>query len=701
MNKITGTKPKALTLRQTAEEHLKQKQVKPRPESSGIELMKLFHELELQKIELELQNEELIQAKEAADVATQKYSALYNFAPSGYCTLTDLGEIVELNPSAANMLGKNSKLLINSRFGFFVSDDTKKRFNLFLNNVFHIQTEQLCEVTLLNEGSSPKTVYLIGLVSKNIEHCYVNIVDITEKKQAEELLKESEFKFRDLVSDMQVGVLLQSSDSKILLSNPKAIELLGISENQLLGKTSFDPDWNVIHEDGSPFPGHTHPVPHAIATRQSVHDVIMGVYRPSLGDRVWLKVDAELQFNKDESIRQVVCSFIDITERKKAEAELSKQNNLFNTLLKNLKIGVYMIEVPSGKPILANDESFNLLGRGILPEAHSSTISKVYDLYKSGSGLPYPNEELPLVEAMNGVSKHVDDMFVVKPDGEITELEVFGSPIIDDKGKIWASLVSFQDITERKKTDWQLKRKMTELTDAYKQLDQYFSDNQELKQFAYISSHQLQQPLRTISNYIQIIEEEYSGILDSNALKHLNTVKDSTDRMNSLILALSDYSRLGQNRILQSVDCKILMNDVIADLQSVIETSDVRIEVSEMPVLKGYEVELRQVFQNLLSNAIKYQNKGSRPEIKIGSEKINGMWQFYVKDNGIGIPTDNHEKIFNIFQRMHINEEEYEGKGIGLAFCKKIVELHQGKIWVESTLGLGTTAYFTIPNLIM
>jgi light-regulated signal transduction histidine kinase (bacteriophytochrome) len=171
--------------------------------------------------------------------------------------------------------------------------------------------------------------------------------------------------------------------------------------------------------------------------------------------------------------------------------------------------------------------------------------------------------------------------------------------------------------------------------------------------------------------------------------------------MNSLVLALSDYSRLGLNKKLQSVDCKILMNDVIADLQSVIKTSDASIEVSGMPVLKGYEVELRQVFQNLLSNAIKYQNKDSRPEIKIGSEKINGMWQFYVKDNGIGIPTDNHEKIFNIFQRMHINEEEYEGKGIGLAFCKKIVELHQGKIWVESTLGLGTTAYFTIPNLIL
>jgi PAS domain S-box-containing protein len=140
----------------------------------------------------------------------------------------------------------------------------------------------------------------------------------------------------------------------------------------------------------------------------------------------------------------------EITERKKVEDELIKQNNLFNTLLENLQIGVYMIEVPSGKPLLSNEASFNLLGRGILPEANSSTITKVYDLYKTGTNIPYPNEDLPLVVAMSGVSKHVDDIEVMKPDGTRTALEAFGSPIRDNKGNIWAGLVSFQDITERK-----------------------------------------------------------------------------------------------------------------------------------------------------------------------------------------------------------------------------------------------------------
>jgi diguanylate cyclase (GGDEF)-like protein/PAS domain S-box-containing protein len=124
------------------------------------------------------------------------------------------------------------------------------------------------------------------------------------------------------VWDMQVGVLLQGPQAEILLSNPKALKLLGISEDQLLGKTSFDPDWNVIHEDGSPFPGTTHPVPQAIATRRSIQNVVMGVYRPSTADRVWLSVDAEPQLNDDGTIRHVVCSFIDITERKQAEDKL-------------------------------------------------------------------------------------------------------------------------------------------------------------------------------------------------------------------------------------------------------------------------------------------------------------------------------------------------------------------------------------------
>lgn len=168
--------------------------------------------------------------------------------------------------------------------------------------------------------------------------------------------------------------------------------------------------------------------------------------------------------------------------------------------------------------------------------------------------------------------------------------------------------------------------------------------------------------------------------------------------MSTLIKSLLDFSRLGHNTKLTLVDCKSLIDVVMLDLGTMIKNSNTEIEVSEMPTLNIYEVEIRQVFQNLITNAVKFQKEGTRPKIKIHSKKINDIWQFCVNDNGIGINPLYFERIFDIFQRLHTNDK-YEGNGIGLSNCKKIIESHHGKIWVESTPEQGTSFYFTIPNL--
>jgi light-regulated signal transduction histidine kinase (bacteriophytochrome) len=223
--------------------------------------------------------------------------------------------------------------------------------------------------------------------------------------------------------------------------------------------------------------------------------------------------------------------------------------------------------------------------------------------------------------------------------------------------------------------------------------------NKELEQFTYIASHDLREPLRTVSNYMKVFEEDYSELLDDNGHRYLHSINNATKRMSQLIKSLLDFSRLGRNINFTLVDCKTLIYDVIADLETMIKTSNAVIEVEQMPILKLYETEIRQVFQNLITNSIKFHKKDTPPKIQIRSEKLNEKWKFAVCDNGIGIAPEHFERVFDIFQRLHINEEEYEGNGIGLANCKKIIQLHQGEIWIESIIEQGTTFYFTIPIL--
>ena len=224
--------------------------------------------------------------------------------------------------------------------------------------------------------------------------------------------------------------------------------------------------------------------------------------------------------------------------------------------------------------------------------------------------------------------------------------------------------------------------------------------NKGLEQFSYIASHDLQEPLRTVANYMRVFEEDYIGKLDDTAHRYIRSVNNAIGRMSILIKSLLDFSRLGHNTKLTFVDCKKLVEVVISDLETIIKTSNAVIEVFEMPSLNVYEIEIRQVFQNLITNAIKFRKENTRSRIKIRSEKVNDEWKFSFNDNGIGISPVYYERIFDIFQRLHTNEK-YEGNGIGLSNCKKIIEAHQGKIWVESNPLEGTTFYFTIPNLII
>ncbi len=277
------------------------------------------------------------------------------------------------------------------------------------------------------------------------------------------------------------------------------------------------------------------------------------------------------------------------------------------------------------------------------------------------------------------------DLCALTRDGREIQVEIGLHPIHTQNGLlVQASII---DITERKIQEAIITRHVIELE----------AKNRELEQFTYIASHDLQEPLRTITNYIHLVKEDF-GQLHTELPMYITTIEQSAKRMQSLVKGLLDFARLGRDKVLVTADSGRLVTNVIADLQNLITHSQAKIFISDMPHLNVYETELQQLFQNLIINAIKFRREFVPPVIQIASEQVEGEWRFSVRDNGIGIAAEYHERIFHIFQRLN-KDTEYEGYGIGLANCKKIAELHGGKIWVESEPGSGSTFYFTIAKL--
>lgn len=221
--------------------------------------------------------------------------------------------------------------------------------------------------------------------------------------------------------------------------------------------------------------------------------------------------------------------------------------------------------------------------------------------------------------------------------------------------------------------------------------------NREMEQFAYIASHDLQEPVRTISNFAQLLHTDYSGKFDETADKSLSFIIKAADRMSSLIKGLLDYSRIGRELRISTVDCTQVLEDLKEDLSSIIQETKTSLIVDPLPEVIGNETDIRLVFQNLINNAIKFRREDVIPEIKISVLEGKRFWKFTCTDNGIGIAEKHQKRIFQIFQRLH-SRQDYDGTGIGLSHCRKIVNLHGGKIWVDSTINQGSTFYFTLPN---
>jgi PAS domain S-box-containing protein len=411
------------------------------------------------------------------------------------------------------------------------------------------------------------------------------------------------------------------------------------------------------------------------------------------GRQIWVRTMGK-PVRQDGRIVRVHGNIIDITERWQAEdslrqrtEELDNRNRLISTLLDTVPIGIFMVEAPSGRPIIANREATRLLGRGILPDVTETNLAEVYEAYRAGTAEEYPTPEMPVVRGLGGESSHIDDMEVLRPDGTRVLLEIFGNPITDSHNRVLASLVSFLDITDRKQADELRERFIRELA----------RKNADLDRFTYTVSHDLKSPLVAIRAFLSLLKDDLKAGDTGQVENDITRISESAEKLENLITTLLALSRSGK-----SVDAPVRMpfSDLAREAAGLLDTTlrdrGITLVIPDtLPVISGDRVRLLQVMTNLLDNAVKFMGDQKKPRIEIGILDDFGTPLFFVKDNGMGFKSENLQKGFGLYERFN---PDIPGTGIGLATVKRVIEAHGGKIWIESKgEGKGTTVCFTLP----
>jgi PAS domain S-box-containing protein len=491
------------------------------------------------------------------------------------------------------------------------------------------------------------------------------------RKQAEQALRESEGYLRTVLGSIQTGVIVIDAEThEIIDANKVASDLIGIAKEKMIG--------GICHKFICPKEIGQCPITDLGQVIDNSERILLGAD----GKRVpIIKSVVSVALHGRQCLLE---SFVDITERKRGEEILEKLRRQNELILNSAGEGILGLD-REGKHTFVNPAAARMLGYKDeeLIGRHSHSIWH----HTKPNGSPYPEEECQILSSYKDGHVHsVANEVFWRKDGRGFPVEYTSTPIIE-RGILVGAVVTFTDITERKQAEEALKKKTEELARS----------NKELEQFAYVASHDLQEPLRMVTSYVQLLSRRYEGKLDGNADEFIAYAVDGATRMQRLINDLLTYSRVGtKGKEFEPTDCERVFEHSLKNLQVAIEEQEAVITHDPLPTVMADHVQLGQLFQNLIGNAIKFRGKEA-PHIHLSARSNGNGWLFSVRDNGIGIALEYAERIFIIFQRLH-NREEYPGTGIGLAVCKKIVERHGGHIWVESDPGKGATFYFTILN---
>jgi len=407
------------------------------------------------------------------------------------------------------------------------------------------------------------------------------------------------------------------------------------------------------------------------------------------GDWKWIhSIGKIVEWDADHRATRMIGVHTDITERKQAELALKKSEERSRLAQEAAHVGVWEWDIVN-KRNYWSPEARKLYG---------ATDDEVPS--NEGWRRRVNPEDVPLIDAAwNALREQKEfevELRLILDSGETRWLLTKGSAEYDASGNVSKLIGVNLDITERKKTEEYISNTNSMLVEQAKHLKNV---NAELEQFAYVASHDLRQPLRMVTSYLTLISKQLNSQLSEEQQEYIEFAVNGARRMDALILGLLEYSRCGrQTESFRSVSLADIVAESLLNLNTTVTEAGAKISVAEgLPKIRGDKAELCRLFQNLIGNAIKYQRPDKKPEIEIGFGEKGDRWVVWVQDNGIGIPEGQRERAFRIFQRL-VPKGSYEGTGIGLAICKKIVEHHGGRIWIEDATGGGSIFLMELPN---
>lgn len=497
------------------------------------------------------------------------------------------------------------------------------------------------------------------------------LLDLTKEKLAAEAFQLQQKRFEGIFNSAHQFIGLLSPAGILLEANETAIRFAGIEMADIINRPLWECHWCTLHPEV--FKNAVERAAVGEFVRLNVE--ILGAAQQT----GWIDLTMKPIFDEQNKVSFIIPEGRDITELVKLQSVNQEQEEKIRLFIKHTPAAVAMLDNDM-KYIHASDRWYNdygLEGRNIIGLSHYEVFPEIKT---------HSPEWIDMHQrCLHGAVEITDEAAFPRADGTIEWIQWEIHPWKKKDGAI-GGLIMFTEVITAKVQARENLKKLNE---------QLQVSNSELEQFAYVASHDLQEPLRMVSSFLQLLENKYKPKLDDTAGQYIHFAVDGAERMKALIKDLLAFSRVGTiKHEIAKVDISAVLEDTRSLLLNAIEERDAIIEYDNMPVIKANNLQIKQLFQNILGNALKYHGP-EKPFIRVNCEQDNDEWIFSVKDNGIGIDPKYFEKIFVVFQRLH-TKSSYSGTGIGLAICKKIVEKHQGKIWVESEPRKGSTFYFSI-----